>query len=146
MSNLIVIVVVGLMGGIAIGLQAPLASMINQRLGVLESVFIVHLGGLLAVGIPLLILGGGKLGLWQTVPWHALAAGLLGVVVVGSTVFMVPRIGVAGAITLIITGQLLIGTTIDHFGVLEVELRKISWERLLGLGFVMLGVWLTLQD
>ncbi len=146
MSNLIVIVVVGLMGGIAIGLQAPLASMINQRLGVLESVFIVHLGGLLAVGIPLLILGGGKLGLLQTVPWYALAAGLLGVVVLGSTVFMVPRIGVAGAITLIITGQLLIGATIDHFGVLEVELRQISWERLLGLGFVMLGVWLTMRD
>ncbi len=146
MTQLILIVVIGITGGIAIGLQAPLASMINQRLGVLESVFVVHLGGLIAVGIPLLLLGGGKLGLWQTVPWYALAAGLLGVVVVGSTVFMVPRIGVAAAIVLIISGQLMIATTIDHFGALEVDVREISWDRILGLGVVLLGVWLTLRD
>ena len=146
MTQLILIVVIGITGGIAIGLQAPLASMINQRLGVLESVFVVHLGGLIAVGIPLLLLGGGKLGLWPTVPWYALAAGLLGVVVVGSTVFMVPRIGVAAAIVLIISGQLMIATTIDHFGALEVDVREISWDRILGLGVVLLGVWLTLRD
>lgn len=146
MSNLIVIVIVGLMGGMAVGLQAPLATIINQRLGVLESVFIVHLGGLLAVAIPLLVLGGGKLGLWQTVPWYALLAGLLGVIIIGATVFMVPKIGVAAAITLIITGQLVIAATIDHFGVLEVELRPISWDRMFGLGLVLMGVWLTLRD
>ncbi|MCZ6559521.1 MAG: DMT family transporter [Gammaproteobacteria bacterium] len=146
MSHLFVIVVIGLLGGIAIGLQAPLASMINQRLGVLESVFVVHLGGLLAVSVPLILLGGGKLGLWQSVPWYALAAGFLGVVVVGATVFMVPRIGVAGAITLIISGQLLIATTIDHFGVLEVAMKPISTERVLGLGIILLGVWQTLRS
>ena len=54
MSHLFLIVVIGLLGGIAIGLQAPLASMINQRLGVLESVFVVHLGGLIAVSVPLI--------------------------------------------------------------------------------------------
>ncbi len=146
MSNLIVIVIVGLAGGMAVGLQAPLATMINQRLGVLESVFVVHLGGLIAVSIPLLILGGGKLGLWQTVPWYALLAGLLGVIIIGATVFMVPKIGVAAAITLIITGQLFIAATIDHFGVLEVELRAMSWDRMFGLGLVLMGVWLTLRD
>ncbi len=146
MSHFFVIVVIGLFGGIAIGLQAPLASMINQRLGVLESVFIVHLGGLIAVGVPLILLGGGKLGLWQSVPWYALGAGFLGVVVVGATVYMVPRIGVAGAITLITTGQLLIAATIDHFGALEVSVSPISAERLLGLGIVLLGVWQTLRN
>ena len=146
MNHLFVIIAIGLLGGIAIGLQAPLASMINQRLGVLESVFVVHLGGLIAVGIPLILLGGGKLGLWQSLPWYALCAGFLGVVVVTSTVFMIPRIGVAGAITLIITGQLLIAATIDHFGVLDVDVRSISLDRLLGLGIVLLGVWQTLRN
>jgi len=36
--------------------------MISQRLGVLESIFIAHLGGALVVLIPLLTYGGGKLG------------------------------------------------------------------------------------
>ncbi len=62
MQSLIVIILIGLAGGIAVGLQSPLSSMISQRLGVMESVFIIHLGGALAALIPLLIYGGGKLG------------------------------------------------------------------------------------
>ncbi len=60
MSNLALILSIGLIGGMAIGLQAPLSSLIGQRLGVLESVFIVHLGGLMAVSALLLFAGGGR--------------------------------------------------------------------------------------
>ena len=42
METLIVIIFIGLAGGVAVGVQAPLSSMINQRLGPLESVFIIH--------------------------------------------------------------------------------------------------------
>src|SRR4030095_4072345 len=85
MPSLFLIVVIGLLGGIAIGLEAPLSSTISQRLGALESIFIVHLGGVLAAGIALLFTGGGRLGQWHVVPPVALLAGLLGVMVVGST-------------------------------------------------------------
>ena len=145
MAPLALIVCVGLLGGVAIGLQAPLAAMISQRLGVLEGVFIIHLGGLLAAAVPLMLLGGGRLGAWASVPWYALAGGVLGVVVIGSTVYMVPKIGVAGAITLIIAGQLMIATTIDHFGILGVALRNLDIQRVTGLAIVLLGVWLTLR-
>jgi hypothetical protein len=59
---------VGLFGGLAIGLQAPLASIISQRIGILESVFIIHLGGLIAVVLLLLLNKGGNLDQWQTLP------------------------------------------------------------------------------
>ena len=98
MSSLALIVVIGLLGGIAIGMQAPLASVIGQRLGALESIFIVHFGGLAAAGLGLLFAGGGKLGQWQSVPPIALISGLLGVAVMGSTIYNVPRIGVAATI------------------------------------------------
>lgn len=145
MTNLIVISIIGLAGGIAIGMQAPLAAMISQRLGIMESVLIVHMGGAIAAGAALILMGGGRLGSWQTVPWYALGAGLLGVVVLGSTVYMVPRIGVAAAITLVITGQLMIGATIDHFGILNVEIRQFSPARLMGLSLVLFGAWWTLR-
>jgi transporter family-2 protein len=145
MSNLALIIAIGLLGGMAIGLQAPLASLIGQRLGVLESVFFVHLGGLIAVAALLLFVGGGRLGQWQTVPPHAWLAGVMGVIGVGSTVFMVPRIGVATAITLIISGQLLIAAAIDHFGALGVEAKPISVDRVLGLGLVLLGAWWAMR-
>ena len=34
---------------------------------------------------------------------------------------------------------------IDHFGMLEVELRQFSLQRLLGLGIVLFGAWWTLR-
>jgi transporter family-2 protein len=54
-------IVIGLAGGVAVGLQGPLASMISQRLGMLESAFIVHIGGAFVALLLLLFYGGGKL-------------------------------------------------------------------------------------
>jgi transporter family-2 protein len=145
MLGLVLIIVIGLLGGITIGLQAPLASAISQRLGMLESIFIVHLGGAVAAGLGLAFLAGGRLGQWQTVPLPALLSGVLGVVVLGATVYNVPRIGVAATITLIITGQLCTGVMIDHFGALGVARQAFSIDRLIGLSVVALGVWWTLR-
>lgn len=145
MNNLGLISIIGLCGGLAIGLQVPLASIINQRLGILESVFIIHIGGLLAVLILLLFNKGGNLAQWQTVPWYALLGGMLGVALISAQVYIIPSIGVAATITLIIAGQLVMATCIDHFGLLEIEAKPLSWERISGLAIVLLGVWLTVK-
>jgi len=145
MQSIIVIILIGLAGGIAVGIQAPLSSMISQRLGILESIFIVHLGGALVVLIPLLIYGGGKLGNWRSLPWYALGAGALGLVVIFSMSYMIPRIGVAPALIILLSGQLLIGSIMDHFGLLGAVQRPIDLMRVLGLAVVFLGVWLSVK-
>jgi transporter family-2 protein len=145
MQSIIVIILIGLAGGIAVGIQAPLSSMISQRLGVLESIFIVHLGGALVVLIPLLIYGGGKLGNWRTLPWYALGAGAFGLVVIFSMSYMIPRIGVAPALIILLSGQLLIGSILDHFGFLGAVQRPIDLMRVIGLAVVFLGVWLSVK-
>jgi transporter family-2 protein len=145
MESIVVIVLIGLMGGIAVGLQGPMASMIAQRLGTLESVFIVHLGGALFALIPLLALGGGKLAQWRAVPWYALGAGAFGLVVIGAISYMIPRMGVAAAIVAIVAGQLMVSAVLDHFGWLDAAHRPLEWPRVLGLLVVMAGVWLTVK-
>jgi len=145
MQPVLVIILIGLAGGIAVGLQSPLASMMSQRLGTLESIFIVHFGGALIALIPLLIYGGGKLSQWRTVPWYALLAGAFGLVVIGAISYMIPRIGVAGSIITVVAGQLLVGTILDYFGWLGAAERPLDATRLLGLVVVMLGVWLTVK-
>jgi bacterial/archaeal transporter family-2 protein len=145
-SNFLVISVIGLAGGLAIGLQAPLASLIGQRSGVMESVFIIHAGGALGALLFIILNKGGTLGQWQTIPWYALCAGLLGIILISSQVLIIPKIGVAAAITLIIAGQLIMATCVDHFGILGIEARTLNWERLAGMGIVLLGVWLTIRS
>lgn len=60
MQPIFFIVLIGLVGGMAIGLQSPMASMLSQRMGVWESIFIVHAGGAAAALIPLLVLAAGS--------------------------------------------------------------------------------------
>jgi len=145
MESILLIILIGLAGGVAVGIQSPLASMISQRLGLFESVFIVHLGGALVALIPLLIYSGGKLGQWRSLPWYALGAGIFGLIVIGAISYMIPRVGVAAAITTIVAGQLMVGTILDHFGLLGAAEKSPDVTRVIGLAVVLVGVWLTVK-
>ena len=145
MESVFLLIFIGLIGGVAVGLQSPLASMISHRIGTLESVFIVHLGGAIVALIPLLYFGGGKLGQWRSLPWYTLGAGAFGLVVIGAVSYMIPRVGIAASITTIVAGQLIVGTILDHFGLLGAAERSLDPTRILGLAVVMLGVWLTVK-
>ena len=48
MYTVLVVVLIGLAGGIAVGLQGPLSSLMSQRIGTMEIIVIIHVGG--AVG------------------------------------------------------------------------------------------------
>ncbi len=145
MSTLLFVVLIGLAGGVAVGLQGPFASLISGRLGMLESVFIVHLGGALIVGVPLLLRGGGHLGEWRSLPWYALTAGVYGLVVLVAVSYTIPQIGAAATVVLVVAGQLLVSTLIDHFGLLGTDVRPVDPVRLLGIVVLFLGVWLIVR-
>ena len=145
MQTLILIILIGLMGGVAVGVQAPLSSIISQRLGIFESVFIIHIGGALVALIPILYYGEGKLSQWRLVPWYALCAGIFGLAVIFSMSYMIPRIGVATALIILLAGQLLIGTLLDHFGLLGAAVRPLNLTRVFGLVIVFAGAWLSVK-
>lgn len=144
MNPLFFIILIGLAGGMAIGLQGPLSSLITQKLGSLESVFIIHIGGALAALIPMLFFGS-KLGQWKSVPWYALIAGAFGLIVITAMGYMIPRIGAAGALITLLAGQLLVASLLDHYGLLGMTPRAIDLQRVIGFGVVMVGVWLTVR-
>lgn len=145
MESILLIILIGLAGGVAVGLQSPMASMISQRLGLLESVFIIHVGGAIVALIPLLIYGGGKLVQWRSLPWYTLGAGIFGLIVIGAISYMIPRIGVAASIITVVAGQLLVGTILDHFGLLGAAVKSLDATRIIGLIVVLVGVWLTVK-
>jgi transporter family-2 protein len=144
MDAIILIILIGLAGGIAVGLQSPMASMITQRLGIFESVFIVHLGGALIALIPMLIYGS-KLAQWRSVPWYTLGAGIFGLIVIAAISYMIPRVGVAASITTVVAGQLLVGTILDQYGLLGAAVKPLDVTRVIGLCVVLVGVWLTVK-
>lgn len=139
------IMLIGLAGGVAVGIQSPLSSIISQRLGVLESTFIVHLGGAVVALILLFFTGGGRMSEWRQVPWYVLGAGALGLVVISAMSYMIPRVGIATALIFLLAGQLLIGTALDHFGLLGAAHKPIEFTRVFGFAIVLLGAWLSVK-
>ncbi len=120
-STLSYVVLVGLVGGVAVAVQASLAGMITEQLGVLENALIVFGGGFLVALTLILINQGGKIRGWNSLPWYVFLAGPLGIVIITSIGFAIPRIGLASTLTLIVVSQLIIGVAFDHFGWLAVN-------------------------
>jgi len=77
------------------------------------------------------------------------AYGYLGGIIVATYVIMitvlVPRIGVASAIGLIVTGQILCAVIIDQFGLFNVSVHKVDAARALGVLLLIAGVYFTMK-
>ena len=142
---MIVTIVVGLIGGIAVGTQAPIAGAMGQRIGGASSSLIVHLGGTVASLLLLIARGGEQIHQWPNLPWYMLCCGGLGLVLYLSISHTVPKLGAASAIILIIVGQLMAGLVIDHFGAFDTASRAFDPSRLLAVALLLAGAYLIVR-
>ncbi len=136
-----------LIAGITMALQGSLNSALGKVVGLLESTFIVHVIGTVALVILLFLfqLGRGDLGRFNQAPWYTYLGGLLGVLIIYAVVASIPKLGVAVATTLIIVGQVATALVIDHFGLFGLKTVPFTWWKLLGLVFLATGAKLMLN-
>jgi transporter family-2 protein len=136
------LVLIAIMCGAAVTLQGQCMGLMDQGIGTRESVFITYASGGLLVALFMLLAGGGNLRAWQGVPWYALTAGVLGLFIVGTIGYTVPRLGLALAFTIIVAAQFIVAALIDHFGWMGAATRPLGWPQLAGMGLLIAGVWL----
>lgn len=136
---------IAIMGGIAVTLQGQFMGLLDRALGTLAGVFVTYTGGGIIIVLLMVALRGGNLKNWQGVPWYAFSSGILGLLIVGSIGYVVPRLGVAKGFTLIVASQFLIAALIDHYGFFGATVRPMDVTRSLGLCFMLLGVWLVVN-
>ncbi|MCW8919973.1 MAG: DMT family transporter [Sedimenticola sp.] len=146
MANLYLLSLVAVIGGIAVALQAQLMGLLDKQIGTLESVFITYGSGGLLIGLVILYLRGGNLSLWQSVPWYAFLSGVIGLIIVASIGFSVPRLGLVTAFTLMVAAQFIVASVLDHYGFLGAEIRQLNLQKVLGMLTVLIGVWLTVRS
>lgn len=146
MNNLLFLLLLAIIGGIAVTLQAQFMGLMDNNIGTLESVFITYGSGGLLIGLTMLLLRGGNLSAWQSVPRYALLAGIMGLIIVGTIGYTVPRLGLVSSMTLIVAVQFLGAAILDHYGLLGATLRPLDWARTVGMAVVLLGVWLIVRQ
>lgn len=138
-------VAITIIGGIAAALQAQFAGVMNNRLGTLGSVAIIYGTGAVAIGALAAVTRDGGVAAWREVPTYTLAAGVLGLIVVGSVAFAVGRVGVVQALLTFTAAQFVFSALIDHFGWFGAEVRAFDLSRMLGIGLLFAGAWLVLR-
>jgi transporter family-2 protein len=77
------------------------------------------------------------------IPWWAWSDGFFGAVFIGLGIVLVPQLGAATFIALLVAGQMLASLIFDHFGWLGLAQRPIDLPRLFGVVLLVAGVVLV---
>jgi bacterial/archaeal transporter family-2 protein len=142
MSNLFLL---GMMfcAGIAIALQPSINARLAQKVGVVESACISFAVGALALLIVVLLSGKGSIRGIGHVAWWEWTGGFFGAFFVTMTIFIVPRIGTAAAMSSVIAAQLITGVLLDQFGAFGIKHVPLDLKRVIGCLLLLGGVALV---
>ncbi|MFC2106378.1 DMT family transporter [Candidatus Bipolaricaulota bacterium] len=139
------IVFVVLCAGTGIAIQMPITALAAEKLGLLWSVLLVNVSGLIVITLILIARGTPLAPAWRTLPWTVLLAGPLGMGVMAALAFAIPRIGITATLVLSIAAQLLVGVMLDRIGFFGMELRALDVSRIAGIAIVAVGTWLVVR-
>lgn len=143
--NLITVVLVAVLGGLAGALQSQWLGAMEEKVGTLASTFVTYAGGGLAITVLMLVFQGGRLSGLRTLPWWVFGAGLMGLVVVASLGVTVANLGLGAGLTLFTGATLILGALIEHFGWFG-DARSLDAARVLGVALVITGTWLVVRS
>ena len=139
-----VYLIIALAAGVALATQSAINTQLAKAMSG-EAVIATFIS--FAVGtIVLFFIAWVKTDLWGNLsaipsqPWWKLIGGVLGAVVVFTTVLLAPKLGITAMLFFIIVGQLITAATIDHFGLIGMPIREVNITKFIGLIIVAFGL------
>jgi len=139
-----VYLIIALVAGVALATQSAINTQLAKAMSG-EAVIATFIS--FAVGtIVLFFIAWVKTDLWGNLsaipsqPWWKLIGGILGAIVVFTTVLLAPKLGITAMLFFIIVGQLITATTIDHFGLIGMPIREVNITKFIGLIIVAFGL------
>ncbi len=83
-----------------------------------------------------------KMSTLTQIPFYLFLAGMLGALFVSSMIYLIPKIGVTTVLGATVVGQMIIGSIIDHYGFFGLTVHSISPGRIVGIVFLLSGLFL----
>jgi len=145
MLGTVITILIGILGGLSVGLQGPIAAQMGRRVGSTASSFVVHISGTVFSGLLLFARGGENIQNWGSLSWYMLGSGLFGLVLYLTINHTMPRLGAATALALIIIGQLTVGLIVDHFGLFDTAIHQVNAWRMAGVALLLAGGYLIMR-
>ena len=103
-----------------------------------------YLGGLVTMAV-VLVATREPVPSWKlvaAVPWWAWSGGILGGIFILLMILLLPSLGAATLLALVVAGQMIAGIAMDHFGMFGLAQHPVSISRLAGIALIIGGVLL----
>lgn len=140
----VLLLLLGLAGGASLVVQAALNAGLRARLDSISwAGFVSYVGGTIAMICALVI---GRVHFpaaqFQDTPLLWLLGGFFGAAYLGVSIVLVPRLGAATVVALVVSGQLITAMVIDRFALLGVPYHPFGPGRVFGAALLLAGVLL----
>ena len=129
--------------------QAPANNVLSKSLGTFGAASVNFIIGTICVLVVTFAFAGGFSGEEgaATPPWYYwLLGGLGGVVIVTVTLITVRELGAGGVTAATIAGQLTLSVVLDRLGVLGLDERAVTWEKVLGIALLAAGTVMIVRE
>jgi transporter family-2 protein len=129
--------------------QAPANNVLSERIGTFGAASVTFVVGTVCVLVITFAFAGGIGGEEgaRTPPWYYwVLGGLGGVTIVVTTLIAVRELGAGGVTAAVIAGQLALSVVLDRLGVLGLEERAVTWDKLLGIALLAAGTVLIVRE
>ena len=141
---LLLAIAVGVLGGIHIPINGALGARLDSTPVATFAFYGVAFG---LISLVCLIT-------WDRAAFTALAsmprwyysAGVISVLVVAGSTFLIPRLGAVNLFVVGVTAQLLVRMIVSHFGWLESPVSPVTWVKVLGGVLLIVGAILAVQE
>ncbi len=128
-----------LINGIIIALMIMVNGFLAAEVGKYFSVIIIHLIGLLTIGIFFIVIKEETISL-RNIPKFLFIAGAIGVLNVFFTNIAFIHLGITITLGVELLGQLITSNIVDHFGLFGMTVHKFEPRKLLGFLIICLGI------
>jgi bacterial/archaeal transporter family-2 protein len=137
------LILLTIVAGVAIIIQQALNAYLRTAIGSAAwSGVVSYLVGLVAIAAFAIVLREPlpSAGVVAGSPWWAWSGGVFGAIFISLAILLIPQLGAATFIALLVAGQMLTSLLLDHYGWLGLEQRSVDLPRLIGVALLIAGV------
>jgi bacterial/archaeal transporter family-2 protein len=142
-------VLVTVAAGGFVAAQAPANNVLSKSIGTFGAASVNFVVGTICVlTITFAFAGGfsGDEGVATPAWYYWVFGGLGGVAIVVTTLVAVRELGAGGVTAAVIAGQLALSVVLDRLGVLGLDERAVTWEKVLGIALLAAGTVLIVRE
>ena len=128
--------------GIAGGSQVLVNSNLNKTADLPLTALVVNIVAGATILAVYLMFSRQSFSVLRNADWYSFLGGVLGVIIVMGSTFLIPRLGITVASSIIIVSQLSFAMVADHYGLLGIRHIAVDPARIIALLLMIVGIYL----